>query len=387
MIRASAAGRVISFVCTACTIVPGQNIRPSGSSGLPAAKVEKVSPDIEVIHLDDQRGPLRSVRVVTITQNTLASEAVGAAWRTNAALGSLATFSPAQSAAEYRVGPGDILSVIVWDHPELTNPTGEFRDAASGGRLVAADGNMFFPYVGSFKAAGLTLAEIRNHLATNLARVISKPQVDVRVAAFRSKRVQVTGEVRQPGVVVIDDTPKGIIEALNERGGLSETASRREVILRRGADRYELDLASLLTGSQIGVNPLLQPGDQVHIPDRSEDQVFVLGRVTKEGPVYLEQRRTSLTQIIAGASGIDRLSGDGNGVLVFRRPRGDAGQATVYRVDLSSSLGLLAASEFQMEARDVVYVSPTSFSQYNAVINQLLPTVSTVFQLDRLIND
>lgn len=386
LIRPFAVG-LLACLASACTILPGQNIGPSGRSGISAERVEQVSPGVEVLHLENQAGPIRSVRVVTVSGQTLAAEIVGQTWRANTALESLATFDAAASASEYRVGPGDILSIIVWDHPELTNPTGEFRDPASGGRLIASDGTMFYPYVGTFKVDGMTLAEIRDHLSSSLSRVISKPQIDVRVAAFRSKRVQVSGEVRQPGLVALDDTPKGIVEALNERGGLLETASRREVVLRRGDQRYELDLASLTSGSQAGLNPLLEPGDQIHVPDRSEDQVFVLGRVTREGPVPLEQRRTTLTQIISSAQGIDRLAGNDSGVLVFRRPRGDVAQATVYRLDLSSSMGLLMANEFQMQPRDVVFVSPTSFSQYNSVINQLLPTVTTVYQLDRLINE
>lgn len=383
LIRFVTAGLAIGLV-SACSIVPGQNISASGTSGV-SGRVEQTAPDVEIIHLDQQVGPLRAVRVVTLNQNTLAREAVPAPAPPMST--ELVPINAAQAAADYRVGPGDILSIVVWDHPELTNPTGEFRDAESNGRLVSADGTMFYPYVGAFNVSGMTVAEIRDYLADRLARVITKPQVDVRVVSFRSKRVQVTGEVRQPGLVTLNDTPKGIVEAINERGGLSEVASRREVILSRGNRRYEIDLNSLLSGARPGLNPLLQAGDQIHVPDRSEDQIFVLGRVTKEGPVFMEQRRTTLTQVIASSAGIDRLSGNDGGVLVFRRPRTDNGQATVYRVDLSSGMGLLAASEFEMQPRDVVYVSPTSFSKYNSVINQLLPTVSAIYQLDRLVND
>lgn len=49
--------------------------------------------------------------------------------------------------------------------------------------------------------------------------------------------------------------------------------------------------------------------------------------------------------------------------------------------------GMLLANEFQLAPRDIVYVKATSFAKYNSVINQLLPTISAVFQIDRLTKD
>lgn len=369
-----------------CSIVPGLNVSPSGTGGIDAYSVERISPSEEVYTLEQQAGPIQKIRVIDLGLDALATQQIATAFGQVQAGTELASVSADGGILEYRIGPGDIISVIVWDHPELTAPTGQFQNPTDNGRLVADDGTMYYPYVGTFKAAGMTPREMREFISERLSRVIVNPQVDVRVAQYRSRRVQVTGEVVKPGLVVLDDTAKGIIEALNESGGLSEAASRRTVVLRRDGKTYDIDLASLLTGAQPGANPMLKAGDQVHVRDRSEDQIYVLGRVKNEGSVFLERYHTTLTQVIAESAGLDATSGDDTGVLVFRRPLGSTNEAAVFRIDLSSSVGLLVAGEFEVQPRDVVYVAPTDFSKYNSVINALLPTISAVFQLERLVN-
>lgn len=291
------------------------------------------------------------------------------------------------SRTEYVVGPGDILQIIVWDHVELTNPFGATsRDPVSSGQLVAADGTVAFPYVGVFKAGGMTVQQIREHVVRGLAVVVNRPQVDVRVAAFRSSRVQVTGEVKTPGVVALDDTPKGAIEAINERGGLNPTASRRTATLIRGDKSYEIDLAGLLSGGSPAINPSLTGGDIVHVPDTNNDQVFVLGELTRQGAVIMGQQRMSLTEALTKSGGMDRLTAEDSGVLVFRRSPDPREAALVYALDMSTPQGVLLAGEFNLQPRDVVYVKATAFAQYNSVISQLLPTITAVYQIDALTN-
>lgn len=379
---------LLPLLLSGCSaLIPGMHPSVHGGPEKLETEVSAVTEggDVELRMLEDAQAvptALRGLRVVTLTPQMVAS--VAREQRDTFIPQPLAVLEPGGAPDEYVLGAGDIISVTVWDHPELTNPAGDFRDAVSSGRLVGADGSMFYPYVGMIRVQGLTVAQLRQNLAEQLARVIQSPQVDVRVAAYRSQRVQVSGEVAQPGLVSLDDTPRGIIEALSERGGLTEFASRRRVILTRGGRRYEIDLSSLLSGERIAGNPMLAPGDLIHVPDRSEDQVFVMGEVKTVGPVYMNQRRLTLTEALATSGGLDKLSGDDRGVLIFRRPSGDEGIATVFRADLSSAVGVLLAGEMDLQPRDVVYVSSTAFAKYNSVINQMLPTISAIFQIDRL---
>lgn len=369
---------VAALLLSGCTILPGLNVNPASDA--------------------DQRQASLPYTLLQITPSVIAELEERAAERARLPLeGDLQPVEQVRSQGyDYRVGPGDVLNVVVWEHPELTNPGNELRDTQSAGRLVGPDGVMFYPYVGSFQAAGMTLAEIRNFIAENLQRVIRTPQVDVRILEYRSQRVFVTGEVQQPGVSVIDDTPRGILDLINEHGGLTELASQRIAVLSRNQESHLVNLHALHARGNTQFNVAVQAGDVLHIPDNSSDKVFVLGEVEQQGSVPIDRHYMSLTEAIAGAQGMDVLSADDASIFVFRsgvQPGVsrlcdcEPEEALVFGLDLSRADGILLAERFELQPRDVVYVSSTDFARYNRVVSQILPTVSTLFQLDRLVTD
>lgn len=358
-------------------IVPGLNVKPEGGSGH----------EYRIVRSDDGSGYTTvpgkagvNYEIVPITGDlitTLAAAPQAAA----SAPAELRSITPAEVPPEYQVGPGDVLYVTVWDHPELTAAAGgQVRDFNNEGRLVLSDGSIFFPYAGTLQVKGLTVAQIRKQIADRLSGVVQNPQVDVRVVVFRSQRVQVTGEVTLPGTVALDNTPQGILEAIADRGGLTKEASRRTAYLVRGGKVYTIDLASLLSGTGPAGNVALLPGDEVHVPDQSADQVFVLGSVDKQQPLTIHEDSLSLIQALTSAGGLDVLRGSDAGILVFRRSQqSDDRKPVVFTLDLSNPGGVLLAGEFMLKPRDVVYVQATAFARYNSVVLQILPTVQAIF--------
>ncbi|WP_284892077.1 polysaccharide export protein [Cobetia amphilecti] len=286
---------------------------------------------------------------------------------------------------QYRVGPGDILTIIVYDHPELTLPTGSERSAQEAGNVVHADGTLFYPYVGRVKVSGMTLDQIRRDLGEKLQPYLNAPQIDVKVAAFRSQKVRITGEVQSPGVQPISDVPLSLLDAIAAAGGLSEDADWHNVVLKRNGEETTISLYELLAerngaNDEAGNDRLLKDGDTLYVPDVGTQKVFVMGEVDKSISLPLGRSPISLTDAIARAGGIKENSADASGIFVIRRDREDPEKlATVYQLDARNSTALILGADFGLKPQDVVYVTAAPVSRWNRVITQLLPTVSSIY--------
>ena len=285
---------------------------------------------------------------------------------------------------EYRVGPNDILSFTVWDHPELTIPAGEFRSPEIQGHLVSPQGEIFFPYVGNLQVSGHTLGEIRARVSARLARYIQNPQLDVRVAAFRSQRVNVSGRVARPGFFALTDVPMTLVEVLNLAGGPTAEAALQSVRLTRQGTSYEFDVLSLLESGDLSQNVLLVNGDLVYVPENSFYSVHVLGSVRQPGALPIASGRLNLAEVISRSGGLDSDVAHAGRIFVFRY-REDV--PTVYWLDASSPDAMLLATQFPMQPQDVAFVSATRAARYNRVVSLMLPTVQTLWQTRSLIDD
>ncbi|CAA0118141.1 polysaccharide export protein [Zhongshania aliphaticivorans] len=288
----------------------------------------------------------------------------------------------ALSSYEYRVGPGDVLTITVWEHPELTIPAGSFRTAAEGGNEVKADGTVFYPYAGNFAVAGLTTSEIKELLENRLSAVIKKPQIDVRIASFNSQKVYVTGSISQPGIVPISSTPLTLVDAIERLGGLTGSASWDTITLTRNGVASRISLRALYEDGRWAENMLLQDGDLIHVPRNDASKIFVLGEVNRPQSLSMSRNGTSLAEALAEANGIDENRADGRGVYVLRNTgisKDESGQlvyrATIYNLNVTSAVGFMLADKFPLEARDVVYVSPAPITRWNRFLSQLLPSI------------
>jgi polysaccharide export outer membrane protein len=285
----------------------------------------------------------------------------------------------------YRIGGGDILSIVVWDHPELasgltasanTDPAtaGASANAVPQGFVVDHQGRIQFPLIGMLTVEGLTEEQARTVLSTKLAKYLATPNVTLRVQAYRSKRVYIDGEVKSPGLQAINDIPMTLVEALNRAGGLLPSADQSRIALERGHKRYLVNLRELV---QKGVNPglvMLAPGDVVRVHSRDESKVFVSGEVITPKALMMHDGRLTLNEALGESGGISPLSGDARQVYVVRKT---VDRTRVFQLDARVAGSLAMAEAFELQPKDIVYVAATPLANWNRQLSLLIPGALT----------
>jgi polysaccharide export outer membrane protein len=289
---------------------------------------------------------------------------------------------------DYVLGIGDVLSIGVWDHPELTIPAAVQRTAEFDGFRIQADGTITYAYAANVPAAGKTIRQLHEVLVAKLSKVIEKPQLDLKVVGFKSQRTYVTGEVKKPGVFAISEIPLTLIDALNLAGGLSERADWRTVNFTRNNQTEIIRLDDFYTRGDITQNRLLKHGDIIHVNRTDNQKVFVLGDVSKAGSIEINRYGLSLAEALSDVGGLNEQTANANGVFVLRkRPANEEGViADVYQLHAQNVVALVLADQFKLQPRDIVYVTTAPIARWNRLISQLVPTVQALENISTIKN-
>lgn len=252
-----------------------------------------------------------------------------------------AASAPAKAVApvEYRLGPGDVVRITVFQNPDLTV---EAR--------ITEGGSLSFPLLGNVNLGGRTVGAAEQLIADGLrnGNFVRQPQVTVTVLQVRAHQASVIGQVNRPGRYALEQAEMRLSDLVAIAGGVSVGGSDIVVLTgtREGRPlRLEVDLPMLFTTGGREKDPLVQNGDVIWV-DR-QPLIYIYGEVQRPGAMRLERDMT-LMQALATGGGLTPR-GTEKGIRVHRKA--DDGKVRVLQPGMDDKL----------KDGDVVYVRESLF--------------------------
>jgi polysaccharide export outer membrane protein len=171
----------------------------------------------------------------------------------------------ADSSKTYILHPGDMLSINVAGHPDLSFP----QTLYGGGLTIGLDGKFTYPFLGEVDTQGLTVDQLAQNLSARLQGMYVDAVVSVNIMRYGKERIYVLGEVNRPGSYELDKV-RTLLDAVGAASGWRTEAAKTKVfIIRKNqtgqSTPIKVNLMTLLEQGDTSKNYLLREGDVVFL--------------------------------------------------------------------------------------------------------------------------
>ncbi|MEN8383180.1 polysaccharide biosynthesis/export family protein [Acinetobacter radioresistens] len=289
--------------------------------------------------------------------------------------------------SQYKLSPGDVLSIQLWAYPELAPPNQDGNNLKGIGYPIDINGNIYLPLVGQIRAAGRSLPEINRYLRTQYAQYLKNPDLIVRVLSYEGRRFFVNGQVGKSGQYNINDQPISLYTALGMAGGInSQNGDNNSIQLIRNGHTYDLNIIDLERQGYSLHNLLIQPNDTIFVGTKQDQKLYVMGEGNKNQPIILRDQGMSLSDVLGESEGINPYTASAARIYIMRTNLQDS-TSTIYHLNLSSFGNLALANQFLMHKNDIVYIDATGLTRWQRVIGQIVPFASAIYSFQALGND
>jgi polysaccharide export outer membrane protein len=247
---------------------------------------------------------------------------------------------------EQSVGPNDLLSIVIYDAPQLSQKV-----------RVSSDGYVKLPMLPSrLRVFGKLPVEVEVLVADALIKeeLLVNPVVTVGISEYHSRPINVSGAVRNP-LTFQAVGPTNLLDALGKAGGISDNAGSEVLVTSASASGENpnvrrIAIKELLSAARSELNVSLSGGEKISVP--SAGRVFVLGNVKRPGAFPLrEASEGTVLQMLALAEGLTMFST--KEAYIYRI--GQNGSRTEVAVQLESILRR-KASDIAVFPDDILYI-------------------------------
>ncbi|MGB3409047.1 MAG: polysaccharide biosynthesis/export family protein [Jannaschia sp.] len=259
---------------------------------------------------------------------------------------------------------GDSVSIVIWDSSENSLLTaGDSRQVALPDVRVTPGGDVFVPYVGSVRIAGLSPDRARARVQDALEPIAPSAQVQLSLSEGRGNTVDLVGGVNLPGSYPLPDRNFTVLSLIAVGGGVSNALKNPQIRLKRGGQIYGTSIDRLY--AEPGLDTLLTGGDQVIVEE--DDRYFLsVGAAGSEALHPFPKDIVTAMDAVSIIGGVNDNRANAQGILILREypqsalaagVRGPRNQQVVFTLDLTSADGLFAARNLRIAPGDLVYVT------------------------------
>ena len=267
--------------------------------------------------------------------------------------------SPSDGAvANYVLGPGDRVSLLIKDLDEFTDQTFS----------VDMHGDINLPLAGRFHVTGMTLNQFEQETRDRLKKYVKDPDVVANITEFHSQSISVLGAVDMPGVHQVQGH-KTLFEVISISGGLRSDAGNNIYLTRnlrwgriplptaKDDPTGQFSIATVkvkatMDAADPAENIAIMPGDVISVP--KAQVVYAVGSVMRPGGFLLGEHDTlSSLQVLSLAEGLDKVASASKARILRAVP------GTPNRTEIAINLKELLdgkASDVPLQADDILFV-------------------------------
>ena len=314
----------------------------------------------------------------------------------------------------YLIGPGDILSLTLFDAPEF-----------SGDYSVLNDGTLQLPLIGTIFINNLSIRQASLLIEGKYRDQLLRPELHLSVKVSRPILVSVIGEIERPGIYSLTNNEQSIlaggpqitnnglptiVDAIQKAGGITQNANLSNVIIVRKLPGLEneqkittINLIDLIFEGDHSQNLFLFDGDVIRLTKAKEISpktmkiaranlspstinVRVIGQVKEPGKIGLSPN-TPLTQAVLSAGGPIAWRANKGNVLLMRINQNGSITKKKYKINLNANVSY--KKNPPLKDKDIVYVQSSVLNKVSSGLEAVTRPISPIinaFTLFKLLN-
>lgn len=297
------------------------------------------------------------------------------------------------------IGPGDVISVSLWEAPPGALFGGSSADRTGGtnrtakipDQVVGRDGAITVPFAGRIQVVGRTPMDVQRTIVDQLAGKAVDPQALVSVTKSLGNTVSVSGEVTAGARVPLSPSGERVMDVIATAGGVRAPVHESYVRITRGNGAATVPLATILSNPV--ENIFVRPGDIITVV-RDPQSFTVIGATGRNQTIQFDAQGISFAEAIAKSGGFLDYRSDPQSVFLLRfEPEAVAakvlppGHALVrrgaltpiaYRFDLMNAANLFLAQRFPVRNKDIIYVANAPLAELQKVLSIIQSATSPV---------